>query len=115
MQVRLPFAIVALVAAFGGGVASSHLLERDARAQSALHAASVYVPAEGLAFRALDGRIVARLSYDARGGSFEVYDNRERSAGALRAGLVAEAPHGATVPATTTATDATPAEVDLGY
>jgi hypothetical protein len=115
MQVRLPFAILALFAAFGGGVASSHLIEREARAQSALHAASVYVPAEGLAFRALDGHIVARLSYDARGGAFEVYDSRERAAGALRASPVAEAPHVAPLPAAAFATDASPTDVDLGY
>ena len=116
MQVRLPFAIVALCAAFGVGAASSHLVERDARAQSALQTASVYVPADGLAFRALDGHVVARLSYDARGGSFEVYDNREHPAAALRAGQVADATHPpAIVPAATIATVAPSPIVDLGY
>lgn len=115
MQVRLGFAIVALFAAFAGGVAASHLVERDARAQSGPQSASVYVPAEGLTFRAVDGRVVARLSYDARGGAFEVYDSRERPAGALRSGLVAEAPRpAAAVPAPTAATAASP-DVDLGY
>ena len=115
MQVRLPFAILALVAAFGGGVASSRLIEREARAQSVTQQASVYVPAEGLAFRAVDGRIVARLSYDARGGAFEVYDGHERPAAALRSGLVTPAPSSAsTLPAATVATAVTP-DLDLGY
>ncbi len=118
MQVRLPFAIVALFAAFGGGAASSHLIEREARAQSA-HTAAVYVPAEGLAFRALDGHIVARLSYDGRGGVFEVYDNHERPAGSLRPGLAAEAPRASgalpALPASTVATVISPMDVDLGY
>lgn len=112
MQVRLPLALLALLAAFGGGAALSHLTERDARAQTA-HAATVYLPAEGLTFRSLDGHLVARLWSDARGGAFEVYDNHERPAGALRAGLVADAPRaGAALPV---ATVATPPDIDLGY
>jgi hypothetical protein len=115
MQVRLPLALLGLFAAFGGGAASSHLLEREAGAQTA-HSAMVYLPAEGLTFKTLDGHLVARLSYDSRGGAFEVYDNRERPAGALRAGLLAEAPHlSSTAPVTTGATFANPADVDLGY
>jgi hypothetical protein len=113
MQVRPPFAILALFAAFAGGVAMAHLVEREASAQSGPQAASVIVPADGLAFRAIDGRIVARLSYDAHGGAFEVYDGRERPAGALRP--VAEAPRPASAtPAPTVATVASP-DVDLGY
>jgi hypothetical protein len=115
MQVRLPLAILALVAAFGGGVASSRLIEGEARAQAAPQQASVYLPAEGLAFRSADGHIVARLSYDARGGAFEVYDGHERPAAALRSGLVTEAPRSSsTLPAATVATVATP-DIDLGY
>jgi hypothetical protein len=97
MQVRLPFAIGALAAAFAGGLVAGQPwargfgLEHDAHAQSGFQAASVFVPAEGLSFRAMDGRMVARLSYDAHGGSFEVFDGRERSAGALRAGPVSDA------------------------
>ena len=84
MQVRLPFAILALSTAFAGGIATSHLIEREARAQAGGASASVYVPAEGLAFRAADGRVIARVSYDSRGGAFEVFDNRERVAVAMR-------------------------------
>ncbi len=114
MQVRLPFVILTVVAAFAGGVGTSHLLEREARAQSGAQPASVYVPAEGLAFRGVDGRIIARLSYDGHGGAFEVYDNRERPAGALRPGVVPEPPHPVSLfPAP--AANTPPAFVDLGY
>jgi hypothetical protein len=111
MQVRLPLALLSLLAAFGCGAALSHLAERDARAQTA-HAATVYLPPEGLTFRSLDGHLVARLTSDARGGSFEVYDNHEHPAGALRAGLAAA---GAAPPATTVATVGAPPDIDLGY
>ena len=115
MQVRLPFAILALVAAFGGGVASSRLIEGEARAQAAPQQASVYLPAEGLAFRSADGRIVARLSYDARGGAFEVYDNHERPAAALRSGLAAPTVRSTSaLPAASVATEGT-SDLDLGY
>jgi hypothetical protein len=115
MQVRLPFAVLALALAFGGGLASSRLIEREARAQSGTPQASVYVPVEGLAFRGVDGRIVARLSYDARGGAFEVYDGHERPAAALRSGLVTTGASSApTPPAATVATVGTP-DLDLGY
>jgi hypothetical protein len=87
MHVRSPFAILALAVAFGGGLASSRLLEREASAQSPQQTAAVYVPAEGLAFRALDGRVVARLSYDGHGGHFQLYDQHERPSVALRPGF----------------------------
>jgi hypothetical protein len=37
---------------------------------------SIQVPPEGLTFRSPDGRVIARLSYDARGGVFEVLGER---------------------------------------
>jgi hypothetical protein len=111
MQVRLSLAILSLVTAFAVGAASSRLMERDAQAQSGAQAASVYVPAEGLAFRAIDGRVVARLSYDARGGAFEVYDSRERPSASLRAGPLAEALRVPAVAAPTTGSQ----DLDLGY
>ena len=113
MQVRFPFAVLALFGAYGVGVASTHLIEREARAQAATRTASVYVPPEGLVFRALDGRAIARLSYDARGGAFEVYDSREHSAGALRAAVATDAPPA--LPAATVATVTAPGDIDLGY
>jgi hypothetical protein len=117
MRVRVPTAVVTLVAVFAAGAASTRLarlFERDAEAQSARQPASVYVPAEGLAFRSLEGRIVARLSYDARGGSFEVYDNHERPAGALRAGFASEALPAA-IPAPIATMTMPPGIPDLGY
>ena len=114
MQVRLSFAILALAAAFAGGIGASHLVEREARAQSGAQSASVFVPSEGLTFRAVDGRVIARLSYDARGGAFEVYDSHERPTGALRPASSAEPLRTSAVfppPVTTTS----PAFVDLGY
>ena len=121
MTVRLPVAIVAVIAAFAGGVASSsvpRLFERDAHAQPPAQAV-VYLPADGLAFRAPDGRLVARISYDARGGSFEVFDNRERPAGFIRAGYAPDRPVSlAAPPAAPMATAMTtmpPGVPDLGY
>ena len=117
MQVRLPIAVLALAVAFGAGLASSRLggIEREARAQAA--GAAVYVPPEGLSFRSPDGRLIARLAYDSRGGFFEVYDRREHPSAALRPGFIADAPaRTALLPGTTTpaplATTDTP---DLGY
>lgn len=117
MQVRVPIAVLALTVAFAAGLASSRLggVEREARAQQA--GAAVYVPPEGLSFRSPDGRLIARLAYDTRGGIFEVYDRRERPSGSLRAGFIADAPArpamlpGTTTPAPLPTTD-TP---DLGY
>jgi len=97
MRVRPPLAILAvLVATFAGGMASPRWTEREAIARQP-QTATLYVPPDGLLFRAPDGRAVARLSYDAHGGVFEVYDDRERPAAALRpapprAGSVATLP-----------------------
>lgn len=84
MRVRLPVATLALAVTFvAGGVATS--LVRDARAQQAVpFAATMYVPSDGLAFRTFEGRVVARLSYDAHGGVFELYDDHEQAAVRVR-------------------------------
>jgi hypothetical protein len=84
MRVRGLLVISAIAVGFSGGVVTSRLLERDARAQSIPFAATVYVPSDGLAFRTFDGHVVARLSYDAHGGIFEVYDEGERVAARVR-------------------------------
>jgi hypothetical protein len=72
-------------AAFVAGFVSSHFLERSARASADGLTPGVYVPPEGLVFRTYDGRIVARLGYDSRGGHFDVYDRNERPAAELKA------------------------------
>jgi len=82
MRVRLPIAALALALAFAGGLVTS--LVRDAHAQAAPFAATMYVPSDGLAFRTFDGRVVARLSYDAHGGIFELYDDHEQPAVRVR-------------------------------
>jgi hypothetical protein len=63
------------LAAFAAGVASgTWLTPREAHAQS--FTSSIQVPPDGLTFRSTEGRPIARLSYDARGGVFEVLDYR---------------------------------------
>jgi len=84
IRVRLPIVVLTAVAAFGAGALSSRFVERDAKAQPAGPSAAVYVPADGLTFRAVDGRVIARLGYDKNGGTFEVYDARERPTASLR-------------------------------
>jgi hypothetical protein len=66
--------VIAVLAVFASGFGAAHALERSAHG-AGLPPATVYVPADGLAFRAADGRTIARLGYDANGGFFEVYDN----------------------------------------
>jgi hypothetical protein len=114
MHVRLPFAFLALGAAFGAGLLSSRLVEHEARAQSRQQTAAVFVPAEGLAFRALDGRVIARLSYDGHGGDFEVYDQHERPSVALRPGFAAETSRPAAAAPVFTVSGPTDTP-DLGY
>jgi hypothetical protein len=122
MGVRKSLAALALAAAFGAGVLTSHAFEREAKAQKSATVSAVYVPSDGLAFRTLDGRLIAKLAYDTRGGFFEVYDEHEKLAGSLRgAGVsaarpaVAAAP--ATAPAPAPAANASNASntLDLGY
>jgi hypothetical protein len=86
MSARAPLLILAVVAAFLGGLVSSRLLERDAYAQKPAFPSTFYVPREGLAFRTLEGRVIATLSYDERGGMFELYDGHERPSTSFRAG-----------------------------
>jgi hypothetical protein len=91
MLVRLPIAITALAATFAAGVVGSHFI-RDARADSSSQGASVYVPPDGLTFRTTEGRVVAKLSYDSHGGTFELFDERERPTTRMRADSFAPAP-----------------------
>jgi hypothetical protein len=88
MPSRIPLAVLTLLGAFAGGIVSSQLLEGRAHALTLPLASTEYVPSDGLAFRTFDGRIVARLSYNARGGVFDVYDGQERPAISLRADML---------------------------
>jgi hypothetical protein len=74
MRSSLSLAVpVALVAFFAGAGASG-----ISQAQSNPLASTIYVPADGLVFRTFDGRVIAKLSHDARGGALEVFDDHER-------------------------------------
>jgi hypothetical protein len=77
MKVRRLFAILVVGGAFAGGLTASHWVAR-AQAQSQPLGATIYVPSDGLVFRTFDGRVVAKLAYDAHGGTFQLYDEREQ-------------------------------------
>jgi hypothetical protein len=121
MGVRKSLAALALAAAFGAGVLTSHALEREAKAQRSATTSAVFVPSDGLAFRTLEGRMIARLAYDARGGFLEVYDEHERPAASLRSVSVSAArPAQGPAPGPATAGNAANAanaamDLDLGY
>jgi hypothetical protein len=66
--------VVGVVLAFGIGFGAG-ALQREAHAQS-IAAATIYVPAGGLVFRAADGTPLARLSHGPHGGDFEIFDDR---------------------------------------
>jgi hypothetical protein len=93
---RSALVVVLSFAAFAAGVLSATLmLPREAHAQSL--SSTLQVPEEGLTFRSVDGRAIARLSYDAHGGVFEVLGDRGEPVASLgqrgRAGLApAEGP-----------------------
>jgi hypothetical protein len=81
---RFPLVALAVVTGLVAGFASSRVFERTARAQSAPFASTIYVPTDGLAFRSFDGRVIARLWYDHRGGALDLYDSDERPSAGLR-------------------------------
>jgi hypothetical protein len=91
MRVRPLLVVLAVAVAFGGGLASSRLLERSAQAQSSPLSSTVYIPADGLVFRTFEGRVAARLSYGPRGGVFELFDEHEQPSGGIHSGLSAPA------------------------
>jgi hypothetical protein len=70
--------LLVVAVAFLTGVTCSQLFVRDAHAQASPLASTIYVPSDGIAFRSFGGHVVARLSYDAHGGIFELYDEREQ-------------------------------------
>ena len=84
MRVRPLLVALAAAALFGGGFASSHLLEHSAQAQVSPLSSTVYIPSDGLVFRTFDGRIAARLTYGHHGGVFELYDEREAPSAVVR-------------------------------
>lgn len=116
MRVRLPLVAAAVTFAFAAGALASRVAVRDAHAQSAPFAATVYVPSDGIAFRAFDGRLVARLGYDAHGGTFELYDEHEQLAGRVRGdALTRVPPPSAVTPAPATPAPRRPSGDDFGF
>src|SRR5258708_6128492 len=94
-KIALP---VATMAAFAAGAASHHLWPRDAHAQAGGSASTIYLPAEGLVFRTLDGKAIARLSRDPSGGVFELYDDYQEPAARLSAATTGASAPTARVP-----------------
>ena len=78
---RALVSVLTVTTAFVAGMAFDAVGHREARAQS-LTTSTIYVPNGGLVFRATDGTPIARLSRDAHGASFELYDDH---AGTVRA------------------------------
>ena len=77
MPARRWITALAVAAAFVAGVGVDEVGQREAQAQ-AQSTATMYVPSGGLVFRAADGTVLARLSRDAHGGTFELYDDRHQ-------------------------------------
>jgi hypothetical protein len=75
-------ALIAFTAGALGGVVSSIAL---GEAHAAPGEVTVPVPADGVVFRAADGRAILRIESDRAGGVLEVLDSRERVAVRLRA------------------------------
>ena len=76
---RWPVRALAMLAALLlGAVIGRWAWPRDARAQPASSPATVYVPAEGMMFRTLDGHPIARLARDANGAVIELYDGDDQ-------------------------------------
>jgi hypothetical protein len=73
---RALVSVLTVTAALVAGMAFDALGHREARAQS-LTTSTIYVPEGGLIFRANDGTIIARLSRDAHGASFELFDDHQ--------------------------------------
>jgi hypothetical protein len=85
---RGQFAVLAAIVAvsgFGGGIVSGRLFAvNEAQAQGRLPT-SIDVGAGGLVFRGPNGRVIAKLSSDASGGVFELFNANEQPGARLRA------------------------------
>ncbi|MGO8994989.1 MAG: hypothetical protein ACLQVI_16870 [Polyangiaceae bacterium] len=79
-------AAIVAVSGFGGGLVSGHVFRvPEAQAQERAAMSSINVSAGGLVFRAPNGRVIAKLSSDASGGVFEVFNADERPGARMRA------------------------------
>jgi hypothetical protein len=75
---RSALIVVLSVVAFAAGALSVTLMAPRVAHADAVSSA-ILVPWEGLTFRSVDGRAIARLSYSAGGGVFEVLDGSGNS------------------------------------
>jgi hypothetical protein len=75
---RTVVSLLTVTAAFVAGMAFDAVGHREAHAQ-ALATSTILVPEGGLIFRATDGTTLARLSRDAHGASFEVFEDQAGS------------------------------------
>jgi hypothetical protein len=89
-------AAIVAVSGFAGGVVSERVFAvKNARAQEAAHEAhehgsmtpmtSINVGSAGLVFRGPNGRVIAKLSSEATGGVFELYNANEQPGARLSA------------------------------
>jgi hypothetical protein len=85
---RIPAFLVVTIAAFASGLAFEHLSPREARAQTISSLSTIYVPSDGLVFRTVDGRPIARLSRDVHGGFLELYDDRQEGVARFSSGAL---------------------------
>jgi hypothetical protein len=81
----------AIGAAFVAGLGSHHVWPREAHAQAIVSLSTIYVPPDGLVFRALDGKPIAKLSRDGHGALFELYDDARESSARFSRGLIGAA------------------------
>lgn len=77
---RLTLLAMAMAAGVAGAAISQAVSSRVARAQPQSSISTIYVPSDGLLFRSLDGRPIARLTRDVNGGLLELYDERDEPA-----------------------------------
>jgi hypothetical protein len=77
---RLNVLPIALAAAIGGAAVSHVFSGRSAHAQPQASIATIYAPPDGIIFRSLDGRPIARLARDVHGGILELYDEHDEVA-----------------------------------
>jgi hypothetical protein len=124
---RGQFAILAAIVAvsgFGGGLVSGRVFAvPEAHAQGAWTTTSINVGGAGLVFRGPDGRVIAKLSSDASGGVFELFNAHEQPGARMRAtsfsGVMEVLPPPraplAVPPPNPYARQATAAAVDLGF
>jgi hypothetical protein len=98
---------LAIAGAFVAGAGISQLTQREAHAQSST-TATLYVPSGGLVFRATDGTALARLSRDAHGGTFELFDDRHEVSTRVPRGSAEPAPNPYTVERDSRATTTVP-------